>query len=306
MFILPGTNNIFTQCTTFWSALISLGKLLQTQLAASEPNPTPAAGQSSTCTVGHIQCSNCYSTYLARKTALNFSSGPQRLHTGIQDASLSVRGSFEEFPSAGRAFAPCSHPMKRGRVRCSALAALQWILLWTLKRSNTPFPQLRNLSLAKHPCDNLIVFDLVTSELDNRCAVLQVATCLFSNTDVSFSVYVLSTRQISLDATAVTHFSLGRASDHNVSLRNGINVVAVCWSLAEEFFRLSWLNRHITIQPCCTQLILFWCICYCSTHQAHSATKFRGLGGKRCSHYEVAIVIRVRGHGIAECDLGRV
>ena len=103
-----------------------------------------------------------------------------------------------------------------------------------------PFPRLRNLSLSKHPCDNLPVFDLETAELDNRCEILQLATCLFSYPDVSFSVYVLSTRQISLDATAVTHFSLGRASDHNVSLRNGINVVAVCWSLAEEFFRLAW------------------------------------------------------------------
>ena len=95
---------------------------------------------------------------------------------------------------------------------------------------------LRNLSLSRHHCDNLPVFDLVTSELDNRCEILQVATCLFSNTDVSFSVYVLSTRQISLDATAVTHFSLGRASDRNVLLRNGIKVIALCLSLAEEFF----------------------------------------------------------------------
>ena len=99
-----------------------------------------------------------------------------------------------------------------------------------------PLPLLRNLSLSRHHCDNLTVFDLETSELDNRCEILQVATCLFSYPDVSFSVYVLSTRQISLDATAVKHFSLGRASDHNVSLRIGIKVVAVCWSVAEDFF----------------------------------------------------------------------
>ena len=107
-----------------------------------------------------------------------------------------------------------------------------------IQRPLPPPPTLWNLSLSTHNCDNLPVFDLVTSELDNRCEILQVATCLFSNTDVSFSVYVLSTRQISLDATAVTHFSLGRASDHNVLLRNGIKVVAVCWSVAEDFFQI--------------------------------------------------------------------
>ena len=64
--------------------------------------------------------------------------------------------------------------------------------------------------------------------------MLILAQRSFSYPDVSFSVYVLSTRQISRDATAVTHFSLGRASDHNISLRNGIKVIALCWSLAEE------------------------------------------------------------------------
>ena len=136
---LPGMNNLFTLWTTFWSALFSFGKLLQPQLAAySEPNPTPAAGQSSPCTVGHIQDSNHYSTYSARKTALKFSSSPQRLHTGIQDASLPLRCSHEEFLSADRVVAPCRHPMKRGRVRCTALAALQYILIWTWKRFNAP------------------------------------------------------------------------------------------------------------------------------------------------------------------------
>ena len=37
-----------------------------------------------------------------------------------------------------------------------------------------------------------------------------------------------------------------------------------------------------------------------------SATKFQGLDGNRCNHYEVTIVIRGRGHGIAACDLERV
>ena len=101
-----------------------------------------------------------------------------------------------------------------------------------------PSRKFRNLYLSRHPCDNLTGFDLETSELDNRCEILQVATCLFSYPDVSFILYVLSTRQISLDATAVTHFSLGRASDHNVLLRNGIKVVVVCWSVAEEFFHI--------------------------------------------------------------------
>ena len=95
---------------------------------------------------------------------------------------------------------------------------------------STPLPPFRNLSFSRHHCDNLPVFDLETSELDNRCEILQVASCLFPYPDVSFSVYVLSTRQISLDATAVTHFSLGRASDRNVLLR----VIALCWSLAEK------------------------------------------------------------------------
>ena len=126
--------------------------------------------------------------------------------------------------------------MKRGRMPCTALAALQWILLWTLKRFNTPSSILRNLSLSRHHSDKLPIFDHETCELDNRYEILQVATCLFSNTDVSFSVYVVSTRQILLDATAVTHFSFGRASDHNVLLRNGIKVIALCWSLAEEYF----------------------------------------------------------------------
>ena len=35
-------------------------------------------------------------------------------------------------------------------------------------------------------------------------------------------------------------------------------------------------------------------------------TKFQGLDGNICDHYEVTIVIRGRGHGIAEYDLGRV
>ena len=39
---------------------------------------------------------------------------------------------------------------------------------------------------------------------------------------------------------------------------------------------------------------------------SHSGTKFQGLDGKRYNHYEVTIVIRVRGHGITGCDLGRV
>ena len=78
-----------------------------------------------------------------------------------------------------------------------------------------PLP-FRNLYLSRNLCDNLTVRDLETSDLDNRCEILLVATCLFSNPDVSFSVYVLSTRQLSRDAIAVTHFSLGRASSHNV------------------------------------------------------------------------------------------
>ena len=102
-----------------------------------------------------------------------------------------------------------------------------------------PLP-FRNLYLSRNPCDNLTVFDLETSEIGNRCEILQVATCLFSNPDVSFSIYVLSTRQLSRDATAVKHFSLGRASGHNVLLRNGIKVLAVCWSVAEFVFRFAW------------------------------------------------------------------
>ena len=97
-----------------------------------------------------------------------------------------------------------------------------------------PPPPFRSFYLSRHPCDNLTGFDLETSELDNRCETLQVATCLFSNPDVSFSVYVLSTRQISRDATDVTHLSLGRARGHNVLLRNGIKVFAVCSSVAEK------------------------------------------------------------------------
>ena len=61
----------------------------------------------------------------------------------------------------------------------------------------------------------------------------QVTTGLFSNPDVSFSVFVLSTRQISRDATAVTHFSLGRAGGHDVLLRNGIKDLPVRWSVAK-------------------------------------------------------------------------
>ena len=41
---------------------------------------------------------------------------------------------------------------------------------------------------------------------------------------------------MSRDATAVTHFSLGCASGHIVLLRNGIKVLAVLWSVAEDFF----------------------------------------------------------------------
>ena len=118
------TNKLNVQ--PFAPALISFGKLLQPQLAASsEPNPTPAAGQSSPCTVGHTQGSNHYSKYSARKTAFIFSSGPQVLHSGIQDALLPLRCSHEEFLSAERVVAQHRHPMKRGRVRCTALAALQ-------------------------------------------------------------------------------------------------------------------------------------------------------------------------------------
>ena len=103
-----------------------------------------------------------------------------------------------------------------------------------------PLP-FRNLYSSRNPCDNLTVSDLDTSDFDNRCEILQVATCLFSNPDVSISVYVLSTRQLSRDAIAATHSSLGRASSHNFLLRNGIKVLAVCWSVAEEyFFGLAW------------------------------------------------------------------
>ena len=145
----------------------------------------------------------------------------------------------EEFLSAGRVVAPRRHQMKRGRVRCNALAAPLLILLWARKRFNShplPPPPFRSLYLSRYPCDNLTVFELETSELDNRCEILQVSTCLFSNPGVSFSVCALSTRQISLDATAVSHFSFARASGHIVLLRNGIKVLAVCSSVAEEFF----------------------------------------------------------------------
>ena len=104
-----------------------------------------------------------------------------------------------------------------------------------MEEIHRPLPFM-NLYLSRNPCDNLTVLDLETSDLDNRCEILLVATCLFSNPDVSFSVYVLSTRQLSRDAISVTHFSLGRASGHNVLQRNGIKVLAVCWSVAEELF----------------------------------------------------------------------
>ena len=51
-------------------------------------------------------------------------------------------------------------------------------------------PPIQEPSLVQPSCDNLIVFDLETSGLDNRCEILQVAACLFSNPAVSFSVYV--------------------------------------------------------------------------------------------------------------------
>ena len=53
----------------------------------------------------------------------------------------------------------------------------------------SPLP-FRNRYLSRNPCDYLTIFDLETSDLDNRCEILLVATCLFSNPDVSFSVYV--------------------------------------------------------------------------------------------------------------------
>ena len=109
-----------------------------------------------------------------------------------------------------------------------------------------PLP-FRNLYLSRNPCNNLTVLDLETPDLDNRCEILLVATCLFSNPDVSFSVYVLSTRQLSRDAIAVTYFSLGRASGRNVLLRNGIKVLDVCWSGAEDFFQIDLVkspHRH--------------------------------------------------------------
>ena len=109
-----------------------------------------------------------------------------------------------------------------------------------------PLP-FRNLYLSRNPCDNLTVLDLETSDFDNRCEILQVATCLFSSPDVSFSVYVLSTRKLSRDDIAVTHFSLGRASCHNVLQRNGIKVLAVIWSVAKNYFS-DWPGK-ITTSP---------------------------------------------------------
>ena len=123
------------------------------------------------------------------------------------------------------------------------------MLLWARKRFNTPTPPwaFRKLHLSRHSCHYLTVFDLETSELDNICEILQVATCLFSNPDIYFGVYVLSTRPISRDATAVPHFSPSRASGHNVFLRNGIKVLAVCWSAAEVIFS-DWPGK-ITTSP---------------------------------------------------------
>ena len=56
-------------------------------------------------------------------------------------------------------------------------------------------------------------------------------------------MYALPTRQISLDATAVTYFSFVRASGHIVLLRNGIKVLAVCWSVADiSFLKIELVN----------------------------------------------------------------
>ena len=123
--------------------------------------------------------------------------------------------------------------MKRGSVRCTTMAALHIAMDTEVIQHPLPF---RNLYLSRNPCDNLTVLDVETPYLDNRCEILQVATCLFSNPDVSFSIYILSTRQLSRDAIAVTYISLGRASGRNVLLRKSIKVLVVCWSVAEEFF----------------------------------------------------------------------
>ena len=166
-------------------------------------------------------------------------------HTGIQDALLPLRRGHEEFLSAGRVVAPRRHPLKRGRVHFGSFPV---DIAIDTEEIQYPPPPFSSLWLSRHPCDNLTVFDLETFELDNSCEILQVATCLFSIPDVSFSVYVLSTTQISRDATAVTLFSLGRASGHNVLLRNGIEVLAVCWSVAEESFFSDWTGI-ITTSP---------------------------------------------------------
>ena len=279
VYFLPGTNIKFTQCLTFCPRTNFFLQTTPAQLSASsEPNSTPAAGQSGPCTVWHIQGSNRYSTHFACKTAFKFSSGTQLLHTGIQDDSLPLRcrpGGVSKC-RASRCTTQASNEARKGAMYHFGSSPVD--IAMDMEEIQHPPPPFRSLYLSRHPCDNLTYFELETSELDNRCEILQVVTCLFSNPDVSFSVYVLSTTQISRDATAVIHFSLARASGHNVLPRNGIKVLAVCWSVAEEFF---FRICHITIHPCCTQLILFLCMCYCSTHQAHSATTFQGLNGNR-------------------------
>ena len=60
-------------------------------------------------------------------------------------------------------------------------------------------------------------------------------------------MYVLPTRQISRDATALAHLSLGRASGHNVLLCNGIEVPTVSWSVEEEKIS-DWLGE-VTTSP---------------------------------------------------------
>ena len=77
--------------------------------------------------------------------------------------------------------------------------------------------------------------------LDNRCEIFELSICLFSNPDVSFSVYVLSTIQISRDATAVTNFLLVVRAVTMSCCAMESRFLLCFWSVSEEcFVRLAW------------------------------------------------------------------
>ena len=181
--------------------------------------------------------------------------GPQYMSQTLQSANLSpekhtevfaarfaetkrqdsVRKSTVQFSrrrlemKSSRCSTQASNEVREGTMYCSGSSSADM----PMDTEEIP-PPIQEPSLFQTSCNNLIVFDLESSGLDNRCEILQIAAYLFSNPAVSFSVYVLPTRQISRDATAVTHLSLGRESGHNVLLRNGIEVPSVSWSVAEK------------------------------------------------------------------------